>query len=111
MGYMLPIMPIPYDTPPEPIELKNESKKVRDKHPDIDSDFLHVWFKQQLPKHLWNYWKDELKRNGFTWQSFLKAVSFHKREIIAWLRDEIDWEQFIESLRNTLVNHKDWFIK
>jgi len=104
-------MSVPYDTPPEPTKLKSEAKNVRSKYSDIDSDFLYVWFKQQLPKHLWNYWKDELKKNGFTWQSFLKAVSIHKREIIAWLRDEMDWEKLIENLRNTLVKHKNWFVR
>jgi hypothetical protein len=68
---------------------------------DIDS--LGLWFGNQLPRYLWRDagWSIPLKAEGYTWQSFLKILSLHKKEMIQWARDALSWKEFLLCLQAT----------
>jgi len=92
-----------YDIPPEPIMLKKQSKQQKEgKEWDIDS--IVFWFGNKLPSYLWKEggWSQHLKSDGYTWQSFLKILSLHKREMILWSRDAISWKEFLKTLQHTI---------
>jgi len=87
-------------TPKEPIEVKEKIKVFHQKYKDPGSDWasLNVWFGNQLPKYLWQEWKEDLKSRGFTWQKFLKLLKYRTDKIILWSQDEIKWEGLIKEV-------------
>jgi len=89
--------------PPEPLSLKKQSEEQKTGSAwDIDS--LTLWFGNQLPRYLWNDggWSKPLKAEGYNWQSFLKLLSLHKKEMIRWARDSMSWKDFLLKLQDTI---------
>jgi hypothetical protein len=88
--------------PPEPLLLKKQSEQQKDNQWDIDS--LSLWFGNRLPTYLWNDagWSTPLKAEGYSWQSFLKILSLHKKEMIRWSRNALSWKDFLLKLQDTL---------
>ncbi len=88
---------LPY--PPEPEEVK---KWIRNMEMHTGGgknwDSLDVWYGNQLPKYLWDQWKDELKPTGFTWQKFLKLLSRRTDSILLWYKGAHSWEVFVKSV-------------
>jgi len=89
--------------PPEPIMLKTQSKEQK-KGREWDIDSIVLWFGNRLPSYLWKDggWSKPLKAEGYSWQSFLKILSLHKREMIRWSRDAISWREFLLKLQDTI---------
>jgi hypothetical protein len=90
--------------PPEPLLLKKQSEEQKGRAWDIDS--LTLWFGNRLPTYLWNDagWSTPLKAEGYNWQSFLKILSLHKKEMICWSRNALSWKEFLLKLQDTLKN-------
>ncbi len=88
--------------PPEPLLLKKQSEEQKDNAWDIDS--LSLWFGNRLPTYLWNDagWSTPLKEEGYNWQSFLKILSLHKKEMIRWSRNALSWKEFLLKLQDTM---------
>ena len=88
--------------PPEPIMLKQQSNEHQKKTWDIDN--LLLWFGNRLPSYLWNDggWSQPLKAEGYTWQSFLKILSLHKKEMIRWSRNALTWNDFLVKIQETI---------
>ena len=89
--------------PPEPMMLKKQSKDQK-KSRDWDIDSIVLWFGNKLPSYLWRDggWSKPLKAEGYNWQSFLKILSLHKKEMIKWSRDAISWKEFLAKLQETI---------
>jgi len=89
--------------PPEPLLLKKQSA-VQKRKRDWDIDGLVLWFGNRLPSYLWKEggWSEPLKEEGYSWQSFLKILSLHKKEMIRWSRDAISWKEFLTALQDTI---------
>lgn len=90
-------------TPKEPQHVKEWIKSLEEispKTPGVRWDSLNVWYGNQLPKYLWDEWKNELKPRGFTWQKFLKLLCNRTDSILMWYKGLHPWEQFI---RDTVV--------
>jgi hypothetical protein len=89
--------------PPEPVMLKKQSKEQKSKK-EWDIDSLALWFGNRLPTYLWNDagWSKPLKAEGYNWQSFLKILSLHKKEMIRWSRDALSWKEFLLKLQDTI---------
>ena len=88
--------------PPEPMIFKKQSnEQKRKRYWDIDS--LGLWFGNRLPSYLWKEggWSQPLKAEGYSWQSFLKILSLHKKEMIQWSRDSISWKEFLVKIQDT----------
>ena len=97
----IPIMRL--TIPPEPLLLKKtNTQQHQEKTWDIDS--LILWFGNRLPKYLWNDagWSQPLKKEGYTWQSFLKILSLHKKEMIQWSRNSLTWKEFLKKIQETI---------
>jgi hypothetical protein len=90
--------------PPEPLMLKKLSNQQNGREWDIDS--LSLWFGNRLPTYLWNDagWSKPLKAEGYNWQSFLKILSLHKKEMICWSRNALSWKDFLLKLQDTIKN-------
>lgn len=88
--------------PPEPIALKQQSNEEVNRKWDIDT--LTVWFGNKLPSYLWGEggWSKPLKSMGYNWQSFLKILSLHKKEMIKWSRNKISWKEFLLKIVETI---------
>ncbi len=90
--------------PPEPTILKDQAKGTPEQKWDIDT--LSMWFGNRLPSYLWKEsgWSKPLKLEGYTWQSFLKILSLHKKEIICWSRNALPWKEFLNKLQETITD-------
>ena len=98
MGYVIMKLSIP----PEPLRLKKQSDDQK-KSREWDIDSIVLWFGNKLPSYLWRDggWSKPLKAEGYNWQSFLKILSLHKKEMIKWSRDAISWKEFLVKLQET----------
>jgi hypothetical protein len=89
--------------PPEPRILK---KQFIDQIKGIESkiDSLTLWFGNKLPSYLWKNggWAKPLKAEGYNWQSFLKILSLHKKEMIKWSRNTLSWKEFLLKIQDTI---------
>ena len=89
--------------PPEPKILKIKSKERKIGRP-WDVDTLSIWFGNRLPSYLWKDggWAKPLKADGYNWQSFLKILSLHKKEMIRWSHDALSWKEFLLKIQETI---------
>ena len=89
--------------PPEPLSLKNQTNEQYNKK-DWKLDSLLVWFGNRLPSYLWKEagWSKPLKEAGFNWQSFLKLLSLHKKDMIQWSRNGITWNELLIKIEGTI---------
>lgn len=87
----------------EPKLLKEQAKAERQRNPDIDLDVARAWF--ELPSYLWTQcgWGKVLKARGVTWQDFQKCLSARKYDVKGWLRDWLDWEEFVKIMEQFLT--------
>jgi hypothetical protein len=83
--------------PPESPELKAEITRLRNSMtgPGVKWNTLAVWYGNKIPKYLWSYWKDELKKHDFTWQSFLKLLRHRTDGAVLWFYDKLDWNTYV----------------
>lgn len=89
--------------PPEPLLLKKQTNQQKtDKTWDMDGIIL--WFGNRLPSYLWKEagWSTPLKEMGYSWQSFLKILSLHKKEMIQWSWNTISWKEFLIEIQKTI---------
>jgi hypothetical protein len=95
--------------PPEPTILKKQFTKQK-RIIGFKIDSLTVWFGNKLPSYLWKEsgWSKPLKAEGYNWQSFLKILSLHKKDMIKWSWDTLSWKDFLLKLQETI---KDPVIK
>ena len=89
--------------PPEPKILKKQFIEQK-KEIGLKIDSLTIWFGNRLPSYLWKNggWSKPLKAEGYNWQSFLKILSLHKKEMIKWSRDTLSWRDFLLNIQETL---------
>lgn len=58
-----------------------------------------------LTTPLWNYgWKEELKKNGISWQKFMELYRNCHHNFIGWIEGTVSWEQAIRSLIKEIEN-------
>ncbi len=89
--------------PPEPKALKKQlTKQIKGIGSKIDS--LTVWFGNKLPSYLWkeSEWSRPLKKEGYNWQSFLKLLSLHKKDMIKWSNDTMSWRDLLFEIEKTI---------
>jgi len=99
--------------PPEPKNIKLFIRGVRSRvskgnisGDNIDWDSLAVWYLNKLPSYLWKYWKNELEKEGYTWQKFLKVLKLHTNDVILWaLNEEINWKELLIRIRDTIERY------
>lgn len=89
--------------PPEPKLLKEQFTKQK-KNLELKIDTLTVWFGNKLPSYLWKDagWNKPLKEEGYNWQSFLKLLSLHKKDLIRWSWDSLSWKDFLLKVQETI---------
>ena len=97
--------------PQEPVEIKSLIKDVRvrlakEGYAGADCDSLSVWSFNRMPKYLWNEWGRDLKREGITWQEFLKILKLHTIDLIEWaLYDRLEWEDMVRRIECTIETY------
>jgi len=95
--------------PKEPREIKDLIKSVRSRlgaNRSIKYDSFAVWSFNQLPKYLWESWKDILKENKVSWQDFLAILKLHTKDMIDWaLYDRISWEELVSRITETIAQN------
>jgi len=89
--------------PPEPKILKKQLKNQK-RNIGLKLDSLTLWFGNKLPSYLWKDggWAKPLKAEGYNWQSFLKILSLHKKDMIKWSWDTLSWKDFLIKLQETI---------
>ena len=91
------------DVPPEPRILKDQLSKQK-KNIELKIDSLTIWFGNKLPSYLWKEggWSKPLKQEGYSWQSFLKIISLHKKDMIKWSWNTLSWKELLSKLEETI---------
>ncbi len=89
---------------PEPEEIKQFLRGVLEASGERGKYI--VFTGNRLPKYLWDMWETILKRRGLTWQDLLRAVSRASDVIIAWLENEVSWEDVVEAVWRSLPKRK-----
>lgn len=89
--------------PPEPKIFKKQFIGQK-KGIDLKIDSLTFWFGNKLPSYLWKNggWSKPLKAEGYNWQSFLKILSLHKKEIIKWSQNTLSWKDLLLKIQSTI---------
>ena len=74
------------------------------KNIELKIDSLTIWFGNKLPSYLWKDggWSKPLKAEGYNWQSFLKILSLHKRDMIKWSWNTLSWKDFLLRIQETI---------
>ena len=96
------------ETPEEPVHIKRRIKEIRgilSRGASIDhlsQDTLSVWIFNLLPKYLWDHWGPALRRNGITWQKFLRLLKYDTKYIRLWAFDKLSWEELIKEIKSTI---------
>jgi len=90
----------------EPKEIKLQismlKKKWKSENSGINWDNLALWFGNNIQKYLWDNWKDDLKKKGFTWQKFLRLMKYRTGDTLLWIDDRISWELFVNKIREDI---------
>lgn len=89
--------------PPEPKLLKKQFIKQM-KGIEIKFDSLTLWFGNRLPSYIWKDggWSKPLKAEGYNWQSFLKILSLHKKDMIRWSKNSLSWNELLLRIQDTI---------
>jgi len=102
-------MGIVLQVPKEPREIKDFIKSVRSRlgaNRSIKCDSFAVWSFNQLPKYLWESWKEILRENKVSWQDFLAILKLHTKDMIDWaLHDRISWEELVSRITETIAQN------
>lgn len=92
----------------EPVELKNDIQELigRMKEETWDYQSLGVWAANKVPQYLWTKldWKSALKKEGWTWQKFLKMISYHTNDLIRWVSNETSWDELVDLFLSDISN-------
>ncbi len=93
--------------PEEPVELKKQiitlkSQLDADTTTGIDWNSQAVWFRNGIPKHLWQQWKNELQTKGYTWPKFLRIMRYRTDDAILWLHNKQTWKEYVEKVSEAL---------
>lgn len=97
------VLPMKLSIPPEPDILKEQLMRHKEGF-ESKIDSLTLWFGNRLPSYLWKDggWSKPLKAEGYSWQSFLKIFSLHKKEMIRWSKDSLSWKDFLLTVQDTI---------
>jgi len=88
--------------PPEPKSLKKQISSSK-KTLETKIESIAIWLGNKLPSYLWKEggWGKPLKKEGYTWQIFLKILSLHKKDMIKWSWDTLSWKDFLKKIEAT----------
>lgn len=93
-------------TPKEPEHVREWIRTMEQvggvKTPGVKWDHLNIWYGNQLPKYLWDEWKNDLKPRGFTWQKFLSLLRHRTDAALLWYKGHYTWERFIKETINLI---------
>lgn len=64
----------------------------------IDPERKDIWSGSTLPEYLWNIWKDELSRKGFTHHRFLRLMKYRTDDMLLWSYDRIPWRELVDRI-------------
>ena len=89
--------------PPEPKLLKKQFMKQM-KGLELKFDSLTLWFGNKLPSYIWKDggWSKPLKAEGYSWQSFLKILALHKKDMIRWSKNSLSWRDLLLRVQETI---------
>lgn len=91
--------------PREPTEIKKQILELRGRMGSsggIDYNSLAVWYGNRVPKYLWDTWKSELGKKGFTWQRFLKLMKYRTDDAFLWVAGKMLWRDFVEKVLGSI---------
>lgn len=88
--------------PEEPVEIKKRILALRTRlgeDQDVDWDSEAVWYKNEIPRYLWNAWKKDLNEFGLPWPRFLKLMKYHTSDSILWVMGLLLWDELVDKLK------------
>lgn len=108
---------IDLSVPDEPTEIKRDIRRRiqrdRDKYSDdIDWESAESWWGNEVQSYLWREWKEELQPHGFTWQKFLKLMSYSTKDIVLWIREDTEttWEDVVKGIEGNLQDLRTFIV-
>lgn len=93
----------------EPKTTKEQITELKDRWASegsgINWDNLAIWSGNRIQKYLWDNWKGDLKKKGFTWQKFLKLMKYRTDDILLWINNKISWKEFVKKVTDSIDGH------
>ena len=93
-------------TPPEPVCLRELAFIAEVKSEGFDRFPLHTLHPAYLPSYLWRHWGRVLRREGITWQLFLRLVCSQRENVYLWVVGRASWEWLVKRIRDALAGVK-----
>ena len=94
---------------PEPTDIKEFIRQVReglDEGENVEYDSQAVWSLNKLPKYLWEGWREELRKSGVSWQTFLRILKLHTIDAIEWaIRGTLTWQEFLDRISKSIERY------
>lgn len=85
----------------EPVELKEHFKRMLNEEEKIAvATIKQGWW---LAKIVYDRTKEKLKSKGIRWPDLVKAASTIYIHSIAWVKNEISWQELLEKLLETVI--------
>jgi hypothetical protein len=94
--------------PPEPRDAKEEILRQIDTSSDesfsslLRKETFYLWWNKRIVSHLWQYWNDDLRLEGYTWPRFENFMRFASNRSIQWLRGSVTWEALVREILETM---------
>lgn len=106
----MPVNPMGLPHIDEPVDIKNRIKqleRVMCAGSNADCDKIVVWNNNELPRYLWNLWSVELRKQGYSWQRFIKVLKLVTGDIVLWaLKDTLTWDELIKKISSMLETYR-----
>lgn len=92
----------------EPLDIKQKIKNAKSivcsgYIEESKCDNIAVWSFNDLPKYIWDNWKGELKKHGYTWQKFTSVLKLATGDMVLWaIKESIPWEELLNRIAKLL---------
>ena len=73
-------------------------------HMTVTPDSVEVWESiNNLPRYIWESWKDDLTAKGFTRGKFLRLMKYMTDDMLLWSYDRIPWVELIDRILKAIA--------
>ena len=89
--------------PPEPVKTKTQIlRNMKSLGSGANWDALALWYGNPVPTYLWQSWGTALKKQGLTWQNFLKKMKYRTEDALHWAKGNMSWDDFTRKVIESL---------
>ena len=103
---MAEVLGVDLSIPPEPDGLRELAFIAEVKSEGFSCFSLHTLHPAYLPSYLWRHWGEVLRREGISWQLFLRLVCSQRESVYLWVMGRASWEWLVGRIKKAIVGVK-----